>query len=514
MSATEAGTPVEEAGVTVREVWELALPPGTMLAGGQGGLRRIVEWVAALRAVFPLFGTLGEGYLALARLGLARRLDTSLTPRYLLNELHRAHASAFVVDEPVSEAEAALADQLALPLLVLPEGTDLHEVEREVLRTLVDREAQLARRELEVRRQLQQLLGRQGIQGVLDELARFTAGHVLVRDKSSVPVARAGERPTTGEVVETAFPIRVAGRVLGQLILSTYPAHSPFETLYARQAAEICGIEMLQQLAREETEDRLGADLVERLLDETQEEATVSRLQRLGYDLSANRWHAVVSLNEAARADGARQSDDDCQAVARDLQWAARRDGANVLIVKYRDRVLVACSYTAANPDRAIRNWVQEAVARGAAQRCSAGVSRVVQGLAGLRQAVGQALDALTLGQRIAGRKSPYYYEELGLYRLLAGLRARDELQRFYDETLGRLTRYDEAHGTELISTLEVFFEENANASQTSRALFVHRNTLNYRLQRIGEITGLDLNDAEARLAMQLALKLYRLSTE
>jgi len=132
--------------------------------------------------------------------------------------------------------------------------------------------------------------------------------------------------------------------------------------------------------------------------------------------------------------------------------------------------------------------------------------------IAHLRTAVHQAIDALELGQRISSCESPYYYDELGLYRLLTSLRERDEWRRFYQETLGVLVGYDREHTTDLVHTLEVFFEQNANASQTSRVLFVHRNTLNYRLQRIAEITGLDLNDAEARLAFQLALKVHRLS--
>ena len=63
MPGVGTSAPIEEIGVKVREIWELALPPGTILAGGEAGLGRVVEWVAALRAVFPLFGTLGEGYL-------------------------------------------------------------------------------------------------------------------------------------------------------------------------------------------------------------------------------------------------------------------------------------------------------------------------------------------------------------------------------------------------------------------------------------------------------------------
>ena len=56
--------------------------------------------------------------------------------------------------------------------------------------------------------------------------------------------------------------------------------------------------------------------------------------------------------------------------------------------------------------------------------------------MAGLRTAVCQALDAWELGQRITDLESPYLYEEMGLYRLLASLRDRDELRRFYHEAL------------------------------------------------------------------------------
>ena len=129
-----------------------------------------------------------------------------------------------------------------------------------------------------------------------------------------------------------------------------------------------------------------------------------------------------------------------------------------------------------------------------------------------LRAGIGQALSAWELGQHVTDLSSPYYYEQMGLYRLLAELRGRDELGRFCNECLGELVRYDIGHNTELVHTLETFFDQNANASQAARALYVHRNTLNYRLQRIVEITGLDLNDAEARLTLQLALKIHHLS--
>ena len=522
-----------EGHTTVSEVWNLALPPATSLVGGASGLGRSVTWAVTLRAAFPLFGALEKGYLALARPALAQRLDSSLTTAYLISELGRAGASALVMDGSTLSEDVALADGLGLPLFVLPEGTDLHQVERDILRTLVDREGQLARHEIEARQGFQQALRRGGIQAVLDELSRVTWSSVLIRDQSGTMVGRSDASNDASKLVETPFPIQVAGRSLGQLILSSDPGRgNPLDACRARQAAEVCGIEMLERLARQETEERLGADLAQRLLDETQEgEETASRLLRLGYDLSPERKHVVTAL--VATADEGQHGT--APYVARDLQWAAQRDGAGAVTLRYRDYwlTLYALGGLAAEQGDAtpgaqglMRRWLRQALSGtlGPVSRlhCRVGVSRVVEGGAGcegqdtiasLRTAVHQALDALELGQRISGLESPYYYEELGLYRLLAGLHARDELSRFYEETLGVLVRYDQDHGTELLHTLEVFFGQNANASQTSRALFIHRNTLGYRLQRIAEITGLDLNDAEARLAFQLALKVHRLSS-
>ncbi|WP_273844843.1 helix-turn-helix domain-containing protein [Rubrobacter calidifluminis] len=68
------------------------------------------------------------------------------------------------------------------------------------------------------------------------------------------------------------------------------------------------------------------------------------------------------------------------------------------------------------------------------------------------------------------------------------------------------LVSYDRKHNSDLVRTLRVFFEANANASEAAERLFLHRNSMTYRLARISELTGLDLKDPSARLALQLGL--------
>jgi purine catabolism regulator len=124
------------------------------------------------------------------------------------------------------------------------------------------------------------------------------------------------------------------------------------------------------------------------------------------------------------------------------------------------------------------------------------------------RRSFRQAGQALELARRFQERKA-LYFPDLSVYRLLIQLEQSPELEAFYQEKLGPLLASDGAR--DLIRTLEVYFEHNGNLSQAAEALFVHRNTLIYRMERIAAIAGIDLDDPEARLALQLALQIHRM---
>ena len=81
-------------------------------------------------------------------------------------------------------------------------------------------------------------------------------------------------------------------------------------------------------------------------------------------------------------------------------------------------------------------------------------------------------------------------------------------LQMFSDEMLGALLVYDEKNRADFTETLEVYLEENEDTAATLARLYIHRNTLAYRLHRIEEITGKSMDDAEVRLDFRLAFKI------
>jgi len=105
------------------------------------------------------------------------------------------------------------------------------------------------------------------------------------------------------------------------------------------------------------------------------------------------------------------------------------------------------------------------------------------------------------------------FYEELGSYTLLHHLKGISETSLYINNYLEKLRNYSEGKSNDLLHTLRVYLEQNGNAKSTAEELFIHRSTLLYRLEKIEEILGSNLNNAELRFNLMLAYKLIDLSS-
>jgi sugar diacid utilization regulator len=103
-------------------------------------------------------------------------------------------------------------------------------------------------------------------------------------------------------------------------------------------------------------------------------------------------------------------------------------------------------------------------------------------------------------------------FEDTGAYRLLLPAMSEDaaELQRFYEETIAPLVAYDEQYETDLVQTLETFLDADGNVAGTAQRLFTHRHTIRYRLERVRDLTGLDVSSTDGREKLGLGLKAMR----
>lgn len=100
-----------------------------------------------------------------------------------------------------------------------------------------------------------------------------------------------------------------------------------------------------------------------------------------------------------------------------------------------------------------------------------------------------------------------------GTYRLLFRVLAShpEEVRSFYEDTVAPIVKYDDQYRTDLVGTLEAYLDQNCNMNATAAAIYAHRHTVAYRLDRVKELTGLDPMQSEDRERLGLGLKAYRI---
>jgi carbohydrate diacid regulator len=131
------------------------------------------------------------------------------------------------------------------------------------------------------------------------------------------------------------------------------------------------------------------------------------------------------------------------------------------------------------------------------------GISSVVDNLKDLARAYKEARIAFEVGKVFDIEKPVISYENLGIGRLIYQL-PTTLCEMFLSEVFkkGSLESLDR----ETLMTVQSFFENNLNVSETSRKLFVHRNTLVYRLEKIRKLSGLDLREFDHAVTFKVAL--------
>ena len=133
----------------------------------------------------------------------------------------------------------------------------------------------------------------------------------------------------------------------------------------------------------------------------------------------------------------------------------------------------------------------------------SVGIGTTVDNIKDLARSYKEAQVALEVGKIFDNEKNVNSYETLGIGRLIYQL-PTTLCEMFLQEVFkkGSLESLDK----ETLATIQCFFENNLNVSETSRKLFVHRNTLVYRLEKIRKLTGLDLREFEHAITFKVAL--------
>ena len=355
-----------------------------------------------------------------------------------------------------------------------------------------------------------------GLPEIARAVGRALDASVAIIDASSSVLAVACASPEdertllSDESDRETHELRVADAAVGRLLLRPR-GETPPDGL-VRMVVTLIGLEVERSRGPERASEEAVGAFLEDLLGRrvTDRENIVARGHELGADLSdgasaivvkarpqqpeSGDWRARV-LTIAAR--GAR-------GVARD-SLAAIIDGG-----ESGDIVVVVPGSDFEYARRAVRAMRRELEMNLSGYSLAIGRSRPATDPVDVHRAGAEARLAANIAE--ARGETALNFEETGAYRLLLPAMSDNpsELQRFHEETVAPLVAYDEQYETELVRTLETFLDSDGNVANTAQKLFTHRHTVRYRLERVKELTGLDVQSTEGRERLGLGLKAMR----
>jgi purine catabolism regulator len=531
--------------VTLQALLQFALPLGTSLVSG--GADVTITYAVTVRAQPPAFPELYGSELALVSMDVLHTFDSRITLADVVRALAQAGVAAVAAQGTITGAAIETAAELQTALLSLPDDTSLTRVERAVNTLIINQKAQMAQRAMEIQRQLtRQAAENRDLNSLLQILSRATAKPVVVHDDGGVMMAqvfpsvarRAGvggrgvvqglpfgafqnwlarEAPAQdGAIARSPLGfttvLKVEKRVAGYLSLVDSGADlDEFDRLVLAYGADVCAIELAKLKAIAYAVEQARGDWVQMWLSggPGEDDLILARAQQAGFEPTAP---YVVAVFRAITTQGVSMPLDPMLGLVRDDLARRQVVGATGSHVDVIVALLPADPGAVARLRRMVDELRAALAARASGGLVSVGLSHPAVGLSALREAYREARDAVSIALELGHREHATFYGDLKLYQLLLAVKDRnlDQLRRFYRDTMGPLVEHDERKGGELSRTLSGFFEANGNLAKAAADLDVHRNTLVYRLDRISELTGLDLDDPDNRLVLHLALKVQR----
>jgi PucR family transcriptional regulator, purine catabolism regulatory protein len=320
------------------------------------------------------------------------------------------------------------------------------------------------------------------------------------------------------------MPIVIKNNIYGHIF--AWAVNTPlggFDFSVIEAASTKMALEVLRKLSVREVENRYKSEFLDDLisLEEKRKEKAIERSAMFNLGLDDKYMVMVINIkgSENKKFKKVDQAVDSMQQnISKIIHFVERQIEEFEIIgivAGKTDSVQVVLSFKKDKTIRRVINEFSDSIENMLINKFSnldykMGIGRVYDGIKTVSKSYSDALEAISAGE-ILGDSKVTHFDNLGIYKILCQDHLKEELEEFYHTTLEPLVDYDNKKSTELVKTLEAYFEHNGNLKKMADSLYAHYNTVLYRISRIKEITNIDLENAKDRLNLEIALKIKQL---
>ncbi len=524
--------------ISVRQLMRVGGLRDCRVVAGHNGLARLVKYVTIME-VPDIVKWLKGDELILSSLFPIK--DDHEAQKHLIRQLHERGTAALAIKphrfiDEIPQSLLDEADAYDFPVIEIPEEISYLEILPPVSHAIFDRKVVLQEDLEQANKVLNEIsLNEQGMESLITTLGLLTKNTITVESLLSYvevpPLPFACEPLSTEQIHELAIikrpirltrpcergeiecivaPILLDGKVFGNITCWAFEIdHLEMDLAILEKASTLLALEFLRLKVRFDTEQQYKNEFLRDLFVNERLNLEDVRERGLPYGLSLDEPYRCMVVQTEGEEKRVNPLD-----LADRTEQLLRRSSPRVITGFFRQ--VVVCLYPTASGDTddEIRQRAEQLADRLKKQMALKGGLRIGigrnhgEGIGGLRESFREAQQAILLGSVMHKRRTVTLYGDLGIYRLLAQCTDAAERDSFFEETVGKLFAYDKQSDLQLVKTLRLYFQHDEKLTETSAALFLHVNTLKYRLRRIEKLTGYSLQQSEGKLMLHIGLKL------
>jgi carbohydrate diacid regulator len=362
----------------------------------------------------------------------------------------------------------------------------------ELAQEIVERTMKILNRNINVMNDQGVIIG----SGDSERINQLHAGALLVLKKGeSVEIDNSSAVRMKGSRPGINLPIRFSNQIVGVVGITGEPEQIRNYAQLVKMAAELV-LEQSFLLERVQWKQRLQSEIVNQLISEEglNEESIKERAGFLGINLEHPRIVIVI------------EKSDSNQKLIRSVQYEIGK--TDLIGVTFNNEIVILKAAAVKESKRELTPFLKRLL-KVSGGKVLIGSGGLAENIKELKSSFYQAKRAIMVGSKLQPDTSFYQYEEYQLEVMLAKL-AQDEEDKsafsYYHKLL------DQGKTGELIHTLEAYIREGGELNKIADSLFIHRNTLRYRLEKITELTGKDPRNIKDLIELYIAKLLYDIS--
>lgn len=466
----------------------------------------------------------------------------------LIIKINNLGASAFGIKlnrfiDVLPEKVIETANKLAFPIIQIPHHFAFIDIINPILITIINEQGKRLQHSENVHKSLTQLVINGGdtqqiINTLRDILKIDVAFYDTYHDKVYIKVY-SNEFSNNIKLLEldemllvySHYPINIDKKNYGYIIISTKISKDGSTLIYDEIAIEhastVLKLEIQKKISNMQVEERYRGEFVRDLIINninTIEEVR-NRSKLYGWDFSTGLVSIIVDIdNFKIQYLKVRDKEKNYTLESTKLRIfetaikIIKKDISQVVYTTLSDSIifLVKCPYEERTKFfKRLKKTCEEIcvnILNYDSFTVTIGIGNYEKSVMNIHENYGNAKRAVKLGRIIYKCNRVIFYDDLGVYKLLALIYKSDDAKEFYLSNLQKLIDYDMKKNGDLLNTLRYIVQNNWNLKATSNDMYVHYNTIKYRFNKINELVNVNLRNPEEKINIVISLKLMEMA--